>query len=92
MVLHLPHHHRHRHHHHLPEVGETPAPEEGAREPAAAAAGGRAGRLPGPRGRAPGRRSGGVHGGGATVASERGARERGPEAAAEADLSILMEM
>lgn len=91
MVLHLPHHHRHRHHHHLPEVGETPAPEEGAREPAAAA-GGRAGRLPGPRGRAPGRRSGGVHGGGATVASERGARERGPEAAAEADLSILMEM
>lgn len=37
---------------------------------------------PGPRGRAPGRRSGGVHGGAATVASERSAGERGPEAVA----------
>lgn len=44
--------------------------------------GGGGGGPPGPRGRAPGRRSGGVRGGAATVASERGAGERGPEAAA----------
>lgn len=48
----------------------------GGRRAAAAA-----GWPPGPRGRVPVRRSGGVHGG-ATVASERGAREHGPEAAA----------
>lgn len=57
--------------------GGTPTPEEGAGEPR--------------RRRAPGPRSGGGRGGAATIAGERGARQRGPEAAA-ADLSVLMEM
>lgn len=73
---------------HPPEVGGDSCSGGGGRRAAAAAGG-----PPGPRGPVPGRRSGGVHGGAATVACERGAREHGPEAAAaEAELSILMKM